>query len=301
MCHSALSVIFGLVTTLVPLTANAQLMVSRNVIPVTDSGNPGFLSRLQFYGDAQRGFGSTDDELAWNVKLGGVIELYRSRARWSLVGVVGHELTANPFNSIGFNPRGAIWEEQLLFTQRMHAYDWFVGAFHRCRHEIDNSHPPDESAPPPFYVPTMRLLSLTGLQIGVVSRERSLGAFTWRGLLRLERYATTTDNRTPRNTAAPYWKRALGASAAGVRVARPWGPGQVYARGWGSLMYFSRGPGATGVSAEPTWRMELGTRAIGAAASLDLFAAYERTFDDVTRPTPQPSSVWGFGIRFGTQ
>ena len=280
-------------------------MVSRTFWPLTvdDSTPPGFLTRIDFYGEAQRGFGSAEDELAWDVKIAGVLELYRWNRRTSLVAFAGHELTANPFNSIGFNPRGAIWEETLFLVRRASSGDWHIGLFHRCRHEIDNSHPPDESAIDPSYVPTARLLSLTGVHAGLASTDRSLGSVAvlqW--FVRAEGYATTTDNRTPRNTVEPYWKRALGATAAGARIATDVGSTQqLYARGWGSVMLFSSGPDESGIDGETQWRGEVGFRATGRGGAVDLFAAYERTFDDVSRPVPQPSSVFGIGVRFAPQ
>lgn len=271
-------------------------MVSRNIVPLTlaDSAAPGFLTRVDFHGEAQRGFGSTENELAWSVKLAGVMELYRWSQRTSLVAFAGHELTANPFNSIGFNPRGSIWEETVFLVRRAARITWHLGAFHRCRHEIDNSHPPDESAIDPSYEPTARLLSLTGAHAGVTTRDLSLGAANLQLFVRAERYATTTDNREPRNTVAPYWKRALGAGGAGARLRNSVGDGRsIYAHAWGSAMLFSRS------GAQVLWRSEVGAQAIGRGGGLALFAAYERTFDDVTRPTPQRSGVFGLGVRFG--
>ncbi len=283
----------------------AQLIVSRNILPITlvDSAPAGFLPNVDFYGEAQRGFGSAEDELAWDVKIAGVLELYRWNRRTSLLAFAGHELTANLFNSIGFNPRGAIWEETVFLVRRASVFDWHVGLFHRCRHEIDNSHPPDESAIDPSYVPTARLLSLTGVHAGLASTERPLGSravVQW--FVRAEGYATTTDNRTPRNTVAPYWKRGIGATAAGARFARDVGSTQrLYARAWGSVMLFYRGPDESGVDGETQWRGEIGYRAMGRGGGVDLFAAYEQTFDDVTRPVPQPSRLFGVGIRFAPQ
>jgi hypothetical protein len=123
----------------------------------------------------------------------------------------------------------------------------------------------------------------------------ALGMARLQAFVRAERYATTTDNREPRNTVAPYWKRALGTAGAGARlrsVAR--GP-SLYGNAWASVMLFS------GAGAELQWRSEIGARATGRAGGLDLFVAYEHTFDDVTRPTPQRSGVFGIGVRFGPQ
>jgi hypothetical protein len=289
----------------VPLTLPAQLIVSRNFWPLTvvDTTPAGFLTRIDFHGEAQRGFGSAESELAWDVKIAGVLELYRWNRSTSVVAFAGHELTANPFNSIGFNPRGAIWEETLFLVWRGSGFDWHVGLFHRCRHEIDNSHPPDESAIDPSYEPTARLLSLTGVHAGLASTEKSLGSRTvLRWFVRAEGYATTTDNREPRNTVAPFWKDALGATAAGARLARDIGSTQqLYARAWASIMLFSGGPDESGIDGETQWRGEIGYRATGRGGGVDLFIAYEQTFDDVSRPVPQRSQVFGVGIRFAPQ
>jgi hypothetical protein len=282
-----------------PATLSAQLIVSRNIVPLTlaDASPTGFLSRVEFYGEAQRGFASEGEELAWDVKLLGLLELYRWASRTSLVALVGHELNANPHNSIGFNPRGAIWEETVFLVRRGGSIDWHLGAFHRCRHEIDNTHPPDESAPNPSYVPTARLLSLTGAHAGIAGHPISLGdrgTISW--FLRGERYATATDNRTPRNSEPPYWKRANAALGGGARIRGGAASDRaLYASGWGSAMFFS----GTGSPSEFQWRAEAGARLPGRGGSVDLFVAYERMFDDVTRPVPQRSGVLGLGVRFG--
>lgn len=291
---------------LVPSPASAQLMVSRNVWPLTqavDSGVAGLLPRLEFVGEAQRGFGSSADELAWDIRFIGLLELWRWRNDQSrrdapyntLIAVVGHQLNANSYNSIGFNPRGAAWEENLLFVRHHRTFAWHVGAFHRCRHEIDNTHAPDESRQDPGYEPTERLLSLTGFQAGLTTMSDSSGVWRWRSTLRIERYATTTDNRIPRNVVQPYWKDAVASVAGAAQVSRPAGDRRrLYAGVWGSAMLFSN----DGTTVEPTWRGEIGVQASGHRGGVSLFTAYERTFDDVSRPTPQRSSVVAVGLRF---
>jgi hypothetical protein len=66
-------------------------------------------------------------------------------------------------------------------------------------------------------------------------------------------------------------------------------------------MIFSKGPDGDGVRFAPHWRAEVGAAASGRGGSAELFAAYERMFDDVTRPIPQRSGVLGLGIRFAGQ
>lgn len=287
--------------------APAQLMVNRSVWPLThaaDSGVAGLLPRLDFIGEAQRGFGSADDELAWDIRFIGLLELWRWRNSQSprqapysaLIAVVGHQLSANPYNSIGFNPRGAAWEENLLFVRHQRTFEWHVGAFHRCRHEIDNTHAPDETRQDPAYEPTERLLSLTGIQAGLSTMTDSSGTLRWRGTLRIERYAQTTDNRVPRNTDPPYWKDAVAAVAGSVRLSRPAGDRRwLYAGLWTSVMLFSNDGRTTG---EPVWRGEIGVESTGYRGGVALFMAFEQTFDDVSRPMPQRSSVLAAGARF---
>jgi hypothetical protein len=300
-------VVVAAATLFVSSPAPAQLMVNRSVWPLThaaDSGVAGLLPRLDFLGEAQRGFGSADDELAWDIRNVGLLELWRWRNSQSprlapytsLIAIVGHQLNANPHNSIGFNPRGAAWEENLLLVRHHQTFEWHVGAFHRCRHEIDNTHAPDETRQDPAYEPTERLLSLTGFQAGVSVTFDSSGTWRWRGMLRVERYAQTTDNRVPRNTAAPYWKDAVAAVAGGMQLSRPAGDQRRFYSGvWGALMVFSSDGRTAG---EPVWRGEIGVQAAGHRGGVTLFTAVEQTFDDVSRPTPQRSRVVAAGVRF---
>ncbi|MGQ0537637.1 MAG: hypothetical protein ACT4R6_01710 [Gemmatimonadaceae bacterium] len=283
--------------------ADAQLVITRNLVlptaPDSASGQ-GFLPRVRFFGELQRGFGSAGDEHTWALKLGGIVHLFHFSERTALIGTAAHELTANPHNSIGFNPRGAYWEENVLFVRRATGFDLYIGGFHRCRHEVDNYRPPDDNAPTAGYEPTARLVSLSGPQVGAASREFTLGSVALaRWFVRLERYLITTDGRTPRNVAAPYWKDARHGLALGGRVARrlarePF----LYARAWASLVQFG---GRQGRGIHNHWHLESGARIVGDSDGMDLYVAVSHNFDDLTLPIPRATQYVGIGVRFTPQ
>ena len=289
-----------------PAASDAQINVTRNLrpAPLDDStGANQFLPHTHFFGELQGGFGSTEGEQAWNIKVGGMMELYRWGRRSALVGLVAHELTANPHNNINFNPRGAIWEESLIFLRRQQTFGWHVGAFHRCRHELDNAEPPNPRAAPSEYVPTRRLLILSGVQGGIASHDIAIGRRgLLRGFFRVEGYAFASDRRTPRNSDSPHWNDAIGATMFGARVRVDVdAPVTLYAGGWGSVMVFSRDRSrARGIHPEFNGRVELGVRRDGMRGGLDAYAAIEHFFDDVSRPVPRPSSVVYLGVRMGS-
>jgi hypothetical protein len=294
----------GLLSALLSVPSSAQLVVTRNLLPTPPadtSGGVGFFPRSLFFAELQRGFGSVGDEHSWSLKIGGMLELYRHSARTSLVATVGHELTANPFNSIGFNPRGVVWEENLRLVRRGAWLEWFGGAFHRCRHEVDNSRPPSDHDPIEGYTPTARLLSLTGIGIGVTTTERRIGErSTLRTFVIADYYLTPTDNRTPRNSTAPFWRTALGGTRAGFRLMRHLTPAFAFhARGAASAMFLNRDRESARVAAYGDARLELGVRATGRGGGAELFAAAERWFDDLSVPFPRSTSLIALGTRIG--
>jgi hypothetical protein len=289
-----------------PGALRAQMIVTRNLMltALDDSTGAGqFLPHAQFSAEVQGGFGSARGEQAWNIKLGGLLEFYRWGTRSALIGLAGHELTANPYNNISFNPRGAFWEESVLFLTRRAALDWHLGGFFRCRHELDNAEPPSNRVARAGYTPTSRLVILSGVQGGITSRELTITRRTsLRGFLRVEWYAFTSDERTPQATEGPVWEDAFGTTFLGGRWRYEITPSlTTYARAWGSVMYFARDrSGAAGIHPELNARLESGLRAAGARGGMDFYAAVERFFDDLSRPAPQRSTVLYIGVRAGS-
>jgi hypothetical protein len=293
-----------LLSALCTVPSPAQLVVTRNLLPTPPAdtvGGVGFFPRSLFFAELQRGFGSAGDEHSWSLKIGGILELYRPSARTSLVATVGHELTANPFNSIGFNPRGVVWEENLRLVRRGESFDWFAGAFHRCRHEVDNARPPSDHDPIEGYTPTARLLSLTGVGVGFTTRERPVGdRSTVRAFVVADYYLAPTDNRTPRNSIAPFWRSALGGMRAGFRLVRHMTPSHAFhARAAASTMFLNRDRESARVAVYGDARLELGVRTAGRGGGVEFFAAAERWFDDLSVPIPRSTSLIAIGTRIG--
>jgi hypothetical protein len=276
-----------------PLAADAQVMASRSVwIAPASDGPTGFMARTSFFGELQRARHSTADDLAWTIRTGGLWELYRWNASTVLAGSATAEVVANPYSSLGFNPRGVVWEEQLALVHRRGSLLWHGGLFHRCRHEIDNSDPPEQREPQPGYVPAKRVVVLSGVQLGATTKELHGAGLRVRTGLRAEAYLAREDTRVPVTPVRPYWTEALAAASAVARIERSLGTGTaLYVRFWGAVIPFDD-------ATRHNERGELGLRLSGAGGGMELFAAGERTFDDHASLTPRASRFVGLGFRF---
>lgn len=163
----------GTIVACTAVKANAQMLVTRNVVvaPIGKKDSVERFPQPRFFIEASRGYGSLQDNQAWNIKMGGMFQVTLGDGRSALLGLFGHELTSNPYNALGYNPRGALWDENALFVQRRNSFDWHSGLFFRCRHEIDSALPTDERLPDSLHVPTSRLLGLAGVQAGITTHE----------------------------------------------------------------------------------------------------------------------------------
>ncbi len=95
-----------------------------------------------YWAQVQRGFGSDSDRWGWSVSMGAIWEFARWDGDKSLLGYTGMELLANTHNDIDFKPRGAMWEEGLVYAvHESSKFDWQIGTIYRCRHDLDNIDP----------------------------------------------------------------------------------------------------------------------------------------------------------------
>ena len=277
----------------------AQMLATRNVMiaPALDSAGgavQGF-PQPRFWIEAARGWGSKGGEQAWNIKLGGTFQIEVDGGRTVLMGVFAHELTSNPYNDLGYNPRGAIWDENAFVVRRHPLGDSYLGVMFRCRHELDNANGADERLPDSLQVPTARILGLGGVQLGFTTREIARRGAAARAYVRVEGYFHAKDDRAPDLRGGPDWRDAIGTLAAGARVSRSLRPGvTLYSRGWMSMMAFRPEDGLT---SRANARIELGVRGWGTPGGMDFHVAYERFFDDLSRPMPQPNKALFAGIR----
>lgn len=288
----------------VSITADAQIHVTRSILlsPLwSDTGGVPRSPRVMGLIEAQRGFRSVEGTQAWNIKSSVLVEIRNSGGHWALLGLFANELTSNPYNDIGYNPRGSIWEENLLVFRRHRRLDWLAGLFFRSRHELDAATPVDELSPNPASGPSARIIGISGYRGALLVSGAPSKRMRWRGQFHLERYWHRKEIRVPPDSGGPYWVNAQGAATVGGRMdyaMRPWL--RPYARGWMTSMLFNRGV-QPDRSPRFEWnaRMETGLRA-GAAGGADLFAAYERFFDELSRPAPRPTGVIYIGARFSS-
>jgi hypothetical protein len=141
---------------------------------------------------------------------------------------------------------------------------------------------------------------LSGLQLGATTPDVALGARgTARLSARVEAYPVRFEDRRPADDRGPSWSHAAGSATLGGRVGTRVARGtEAYARGWSTLVLFNRqARGARPLQA--AGRAELGARLSGPAGGADIFAAVERTFDDLSPPAPRAGSVVFVGVRLG--
>ena len=119
----------------------AQIMITRTVVvgPIADTADgKSRFPQPRFFIEASRGYGSSEDNQAWNIKMGGMLQISPWGGRSVLVGLFGHELTSNPYNSIGYNPRGALRDENALFADLFAAYEHFFDDLSRPTPQTSN-------------------------------------------------------------------------------------------------------------------------------------------------------------------
>lgn len=254
--------------------------------------------------EVYRGWGSFGHEQAWQLRLHAVAEPYRfsdstSPIAWTTSMEFHHELTSNPMNNIGFNPRTARWEEQLL----IHAADtWWsarAGWFHRCKHDIDNTEAPNDDTTV-AYSPIRRTLILSGPTIAaltapIVSRDWSFrfgGGAEW--------YIVHEDYRTPASSVLGSWKGLRGAlwvhGAASLVVGDFVRLNTQY---YLSLPWFASRHGAIGNTSVPLEaRAELSATMFSFSAAMDAVFSFEHTFDEVAFHSAMPSTHFQLGLRF---
>jgi hypothetical protein len=106
----------------------------------TDSTS--IFDHASYWAEVQHGFNSDSDRWGWSVSMGAIWEFARWGGDQSLFAFTGLELIANTHDDIDFKPRGAMWEEGLMYAVHENKdFDWQIGTIYRCRHDIDNIDP----------------------------------------------------------------------------------------------------------------------------------------------------------------
>ena len=296
------TLVISAVTIGFPIVARSQIHVTRGVLISVQWDDSISIRRAPAVTgliEAQRGFGSADDAQAWNIKSSVLVQLRRPGGRSALIGLFANELTSNPYNKLGYNPRGSIWEENVLYVRRHKSIEWYAGLFFRSRHELDAATPVDELSPDPPSGPTARIIGISGYRAALLTSRSISERIGVRAQLHAERYWHWKEIRLPADTGGPYWDNAAGALTLSGRVSlNPSSTIRPYARGFITGMLFNRERRADrSPRLERNARLEGGVR-IGRLGGADLFSAYEYFFDELSRPAPRPTGVVYVGARF---
>ena len=260
----------------------------------------GPLAQAAFTFEMARGWRSLEDEQAWQLRLHGLVELWRFNEDLTVAFTAHHELTASPYSSIGFNPRTARWEEQILVQGQVENILWTAGVLHRCKHDIDNNEPPNDDTSNVQYIPTRRAVILSGIKANV---QHSLpfataGAFTLSTSLGADYYPISEDYRTPGGNDEGSWKDMEGAVNArldlSVALSDLW---SVTMATWASVPWFTaRNMDDNGIPFDGRAELRLTARR---NVSIDAFIAVDHQFDEVVYLSPQPTTVVQVGLRLG--
>lgn len=274
-----------------------QIMIARSVdmnplLEKTEKDRR-ILGTTYFSAEAGRGFFSAEGEQAWNIKFQAHIEIYRWGNRAALGLNLSHELHANPYNIIRFNPQGAWWNESLTYYRQLENLSLQFGLNHRCRHDIDNIDPPRRGMPRAGYEPIGRVLVLTSLNLGVISEQQKLRDDLFLTLFgRTDVYFYQEDTRRHAINQELSWinipANAIGGFLMEYQHSQRW---KTYTRNHLNYILFREEQN------QVNYRLEGGLSFLGDQAVGSFFIAYEHYFDDTSRPYPQPSSVLYIGLR----
>ncbi|MBK8247139.1 MAG: hypothetical protein IPK85_07075 [Gemmatimonadetes bacterium] len=167
---------------------------------------------------------SAATEVAWTYKLGADLPLVRLPRNLALHLELGHEMVATPANAIGFDPRGAVWTEQLTLAGFGNdRWQWSGGLFLRCRHDIDVGALPDSVD----VLGSQRIVVVSGSQLHVQHRPIVRAGLRVDLGSSAEWLTGTGDRRTPASRRTPRWQDARGVWSVSGRVTGQQDPARV--------------------------------------------------------------------------
>ncbi|MBL8961845.1 MAG: hypothetical protein JNJ98_18435 [Gemmatimonadetes bacterium] len=272
---------------------DAQLAVDRAVPRTTRDSTDA--THGSFWVELLHAPASSSTDVAWAYKLGADIPLVRLPHDLALRLELGHEMVATPANALGFDPRGAVWTEQLTLAGfGDDRWQWMGGLFLRCRHDIDVGTVRDSVA----VRGSQRVVVVSGTQLQVQHRPIVRAGLRVDVGSSAEWLTGTGDRRTPASRRTPRWQDARGVWSVSARVSQRGPRGtSVYAQGWQATVMF-REPSTAW---RTNYRLEAGVQLPGARRRTDLLVATERQFDDMMLPVPRASRALFLGARFGAR
>ena len=260
------------------------------------------LDAVGFWSTINRGFNSDQDRFGWAVITGAMVEIARWNGTSSLFALGGVELDADTRNDISFNPRGAFWEEGVMFAHQGTKYDWQLGAIYRCRHDVDNGDPRETIGA--FEQRTLIYGSLSARIIGHPTDLFGTRSQTT-GWLRGEAYLFREDDRIPladEGTGRTDFRNIAWTLGGGIKThVLNLGQNFLYAEGEVNFSCFGKRSGfferfqRVGTIAEDLYG-EIGYETEGNAGRLQLFVSGTSFNDDGSTPAPRDSKFIGVGM-----
>lgn len=276
-----------------------QILVTRNIIPVVDNDSTkreNLFNDFDFSPEFARGSGSYNGDMDWSLKLIGFAEVYRFKNNMSLSFLLAHELNANPYNDIAFNPRKAIWEENIGIYHKLDNFAYSFGIFHRCKHDIDNTDPPRENEPDIESVIMNRVMILNGLNMSLLYNKRINNKIEYFSQIYGEYYIIKEDYKTPRYNFKSNFENLI--ASLRINSAITYNINKIIDL---RLAYYlttllgekSRNNKSLNINA----RAELSLTLKGKENQCDFFVSYENMFEDTIDIVPNPTKFRHVGIR----
>ena len=273
--------------------------------------NFGYLTNTYFNAEFLLTNNSFRNEKDRVYRLNGILEVYRNN-RDIIAFNLSNELNANSLNDIGFNPRQSIWEENLTYLHNFGTYNskYYmanVSLFHRCKHEVDNSDSPEGDATKPDYIPTKRVIILTGINTGLtVSNTRyqinkgediknqEIYTNKLRYFIKgdLEYYLFSSDIRQPNDSITYDWSNLIASSRINLRLNyNIYKDIHIFNSNELTLFWFKE------VGAKSNYKIEIGSSIQTKGISLDVFFINQYIFDELAFINQNPSNFIGLGVR----
>lgn len=256
-----------------------------------------------YWASVQRGLGSDSDRWGWDISMGAAFEFARWSGNKSLFGFSGMELTANTHNDISFKPRGAIWEEGLVYAvKESDKFGWQLGTIYRCRHDLDNIDP--RGYEDVGQQRTLIYCSLSGKTIWTVERIFGLHIPTtsW---LHADAFLIREDYRIPDSDAVyppEYNHIAWSFGEAFTSKLAVWDRSAVYLSMYINSSAFSNNTGfldrfSSISKLTVDSRAEVGYAFEGRMGRIQFYGGYESWEDDGQVPIPRNANYATLGIR----
>jgi hypothetical protein len=298
-----ISILAILLLLLSVFSVNAQILVTRNytIDPFVDSTTTKkVLGISAFHAEFSRGNGSTANAHAWNARIAGLFEIYRFSPNTSFVFTTAHEITADLYNSLYFNPKGAIWHETFSVFHRRKKLTFEVGVSHRCRHNIDNADTDDGDTISTRNI-TYRVLILNAPFVNVFTKPIKIAKnLELTTSLRGEYFWYSYDSRYPYIDNSQLWANMKASLHATLGINYHFHHYfAAYTKVWGQAMFFKTKETFNTEFMTNNYRIESGIMLKGEKANLQVFASYEYFFDDYSRHIPRTSGVMFIGARLG--